>query len=130
MLYLLFRPPRPSPIAEKVKAHVDAKGSLCLFPEGKINRNPAVLCPFRRGTFAIAEEKNMAVVTLTTVGNNDTWPREYEVGGLPARIAMKLTDVAEAGHGLSSAVIKEKAEAAMQADVTFLLQERNVWKSK
>lgn len=72
----------------------------------------------------------MAVVTMTTVGNNDTWPRENAVGGLPARILVKLTEVANTGHGLSAAVIQEKAEATMQADLNFLLHERNGSKSK
>lgn len=73
---------------------------------------------------------NMAVVTLTTVGCNDTWPRTSPIGGLPARVLMKLTEVAEAGHGLTAAAIQEKAEASMQADVTSLLLERNGETSK
>lgn len=72
----------------------------------------------------------MAVVTLTTVGCNDSWPRESAVGGLPATILMKLTEVAVAGHGLSAAAIQEKAEASMQADVTSLLRERDARGSK
>lgn len=67
----------------------------------------------------------MAVVTMTTVGNSDTWPRDYQVGGLPARVTMKLTEVLAEGHGLTSAAIMEKAEAAMQADLSHLLQQRN-----
>lgn len=67
----------------------------------------------------------MAVVTLTTVGGNDTWPVGAAVGGLPARILMKITEVAVAGHGLSAAAIQEKAEASMQADVTFLREKRD-----
>ena len=108
-----------------MKAHVASNGCLCLFPEGKINRNPAVLCPFRRGTFGVVEEMGMAVVTLTTVGCNDSWPRESPVGGLPARVLMRLTEVAGVGHGLTAAAIQEKAEASMQADVTSLLKERD-----
>lgn len=68
---------------------------------------------------------NMAVVTLTTVGCDETWPRTSPIGGLPARVLMKLTEVAEAGHGLTAAAIQEKAEATMQADVTFLLLEKD-----
>ncbi|CAN0505833.1 unnamed protein product [Ectocarpus sp. 12 AP-2014] len=117
--------PEQAKIMEKVKAHVESDGCLCLFPEGKINRNPAVLCPFRRGTFGVAEEMNMAVVSLTTVGCDESWPKESPVGGLPARIVIRLTEIAEAGHGLTAAALQEKAEASMQADVTSLLQERD-----
>lgn len=73
----------------------------------------------------MVEEMNMAVVTLTSVGCNDSWPRESLIGGRPARILTKLTEVAEAGHGLTAAAIQEKAEAIMQADVTYLLRERD-----
>lgn len=118
------------PNSWQVRVHVEANGSLCVFPEGKINRNPAILCPFRRGSFAMVEEMNMAVVTMTSVGNNDTWPRDHQVGGLPARVTMKLTEVAGAGHSLTSAAIQEKAEVAMQADLTYLLRQRNGSKSK
>ncbi|CAN0458755.1 unnamed protein product, partial [Ectocarpus sp. 12 AP-2014] len=119
--------PEQAKIMEKVKSfsHVESDGCLCLFPEGKINRNPAVLCPFRRGTFGVAEEMNMAVVSLTTVGCDESWPKESPVGGLPARIVIRLTEIAEAGHGLTAAALQEKAEASMQADVTSLLQERD-----
>lgn len=72
----------------------------------------------------------MAVITMTTVGNDETWPMNSAVGGLPSRIRMKLTEVLEAGHGLSSAEIKEKAEDSMQADLTALIQERNGSKAK
>lgn len=118
------------PNSWQVRAHVEANGSLCVFPEGKINRNPAILCPFRRGLFTIVEEMNMAVVTMTSVGNNETWPRHNQVGGLPARVTMKLTEVAGAGHSLTSAAIQEKAQAAMQADLTYLMRQRNGSNSK
>lgn len=72
----------------------------------------------------------MAVVTLTTVGNDETWPKGASVGGLPARVMMKLTEIAEAGHGMKAADIKEKAEASMQADVTFLMQKRDASNTK
>lgn len=114
----------------QVKAHVESNGCLCLFPEGKINRNPAVLCPFRRGTFGVVQEMDMAVVTLTTVGCNESWPRECPIGGRPARILMRLTEVAGAGHGLTATAIQEKAEASMQADLTSLLRERDAYGSK
>eukprot|EP00903_Cladosiphon_okamuranus_P009525 g9074.t1 len=117
--------PEQAKIMEKVKTHVKSNGCLCLFPEGKINRNPAVLCPFRRGSFGVVQEMDMAVVTLTTVGCNDSWPIESAVGGRPARILMRLTEVAGRGHGLTAAAIQEKAEASMQADVTSLLRERD-----
>lgn len=107
-----------------MKAYIDSKGSLCIFPEARINPNPAVLCPFRKGIFNIIEEKGMSVVSLTFAGSNTAWPRDYIVGGLPARISMKLTEVAGERHGMSADEIKQKAETIMQADVDFLLGKR------
>ena len=76
------------------------------------------------------EEKGMSVVSLTSMGNNEAWPVDNVVGGLPAEISMKLTEVAKEGHGMSSDEIREKSREIMQADVDFLLQERNEPKSK
>lgn len=108
-----------------MKAHVESGGGLSLFPEGKINRNPGTICPFRRGTFSLIEEMDMSVVVLTTVGCNDAWPRDSAVGGLPSRVSMKLTEVTKAGDGLSAAAIQEKSEAIMQANVTAMREQRN-----
>lgn len=67
----------------------------------------------------------MPVVVLSTVGCSDAWPRENAVGGLPARVLMKLIEVTKAGEGLSAATIQEKAEAIMQESVTFMREQRN-----
>lgn len=66
----------------------------------------------------------MPVVSLTAVGNNETWPVDAPIGGLPASIMMKITEIAEAGHGLPAATINERAQASMQADVDYLLAEK------
>lgn len=118
------------PLPFKVRAHVAANGCLAFFPEAKLNRTPEVLCTFRRGLFALAEEHNVAVVSLTNVGNQAAWPVDSAVGGLPARITMKLTEIVQAGHGLSAEEIRLKAEVSMQADVTSMLEERGDLKSK
>lgn len=107
-----------------------AEGGLCLFPEAKLNRTPEVLCTFRRGIFAVAEEMQMAVVTLTTTGNSDCWPIDYAFGGIPSKITMKITEVTEARHGLSAEEIRRKAEASMRADLAHLIAERRASKPK
>lgn len=105
-------------------------GCLALYPEGKLNRTPDVLCSFRRGMFSLAEENNMAVVSLINVGNQAAWPIDSALGGLPTRITLKLTEIAGAGHGLKAEEIRVKSEASMQADVTAMLEARRNIKPK
>lgn len=114
----------------QVRAHVARDGCLVLFPEAKLNRNPETLCPFRKGAFAIAEDMGMAVVTLASVGNNECWPIDAVVGGLPSRVSMKISHVAEAGHGLTAEEIRQKSHEVLQGDVTSLFAERRVSKTK
>lgn len=114
----------------QVEAHVATNGCLCIFPEAKLNRTPETLCSFRKGIFSLAEEQQMAVVTLSSVGNNISWPINDSVGGLPSRITMKISEVTEAGHSMSADAIREKAHETMQADVTYLFAERRASKPK
>lgn len=113
-----------------MNAYIDSNGSLCIFPEARINPNPAVLCPFRKGIFNVIEEKGMSVVSLAFAGNDAAWPRDYIVGGLPTMISMKLTEVAGERHGMPADEIMRKAETIMQADVNFLLEKRGESKPK
>jgi 1-acyl-sn-glycerol-3-phosphate acyltransferase len=108
-------------VMSSVSAHAGAGGCLCIFPEGKVNRSPDTVLPFRNGSFAVAAECDMAVVTLTSSGTAVSWPRAAAVGGLPATLRIRFSDVAPRGHGLDVVALREKAYAAMQADVDALV---------
>ncbi|CAM9802659.1 unnamed protein product, partial [Discosporangium mesarthrocarpum] len=108
-------------VMKKVEALVDSGGCLSIFPEACVNPNPAVLCPFRRGTFALAKKMSMTVVGLTSVGASASWPKNDLVGGLPTRISYAITEVVGADHGLSAEALRERSQEVMQAGVTMLL---------
>ncbi|KPA75601.1 putative mitochondrial acyltransferase [Leptomonas pyrrhocoris] len=66
-----------------VEAHLSSGGSLAIFPEGAINKNPRVLQTFRYGTFATIFEHRMPVYYFVHLGAERTWPRWTMVGGMP-----------------------------------------------
>lgn len=80
--------------------------------------------------FNLAEDFQLPVVSLTSVGNQAAWPMNSPLGGLPTKITLRLTEIAPAGHGSSAEDIRLKAEVSMQADVTAMLEERGNVKPK
>ncbi|KAG5187771.1 acyltransferase-like protein, copy 2 [Tribonema minus] len=104
-------------VMELVRAHVARGGCLSIFPEGRVNRSPDTLLPFRNSSLAIAADEGMAVATMTQLGNAACWPRASAMGGVPCAIRVRLTEVAPHAHGLDAAALRDRAQAAMQKDL-------------
>lgn len=80
-------PEKQALVTEKMIKFVDeAKGRLSMFPEGQLNKNPAVLQPFRFGSIKFALEHKMPIYFFVLWGPQDTWPVADAMGGLPADI--------------------------------------------
>eukprot|EP00439_Symbiodinium_sp_Y106_P083696 s684_g24.t1 len=79
---------------EKLKAfaeHVQGGGVGAWFPEGMRNRgDPLVLQEFRAGAFSVAVQTDVDVWCLAMLGTNVCWPVESLVGGIPARIGIRM----------------------------------------
>lgn len=93
-------------IEEKLKAfaeHVQGGGVGAWFPEGMRNRgDPLVLQEFRAGAFSVAVQTDVDIWCLAMLGTNVCWPVESLVGGIPARIGIRMWKLGSS-HALLSA---------------------------
>jgi len=85
-------------VEEGVDAHLAAKGVLCLFPEGCVNKAPEKgLLPFRYGTFVKALKHDFCLWGYTSVNHEKSWPKAASIGGLPAELVVDLWPLAPKG---------------------------------
>jgi len=85
-------------VEESVDAHLDAKGVLCLFPEGAINKAPEDgLMSFRYGTFVKALKCNFRLWGFTSINHEKCWPVSAPIGGNPTDMMIDLFPVAPNG---------------------------------
>ncbi|KAG5487538.1 hypothetical protein LSCM1_07495 [Leishmania martiniquensis] len=75
---------------KRVNAHLTSGGSLAVFPEGAINRNPRKLQAFRFGTFATIMEHRMETYYMVHEGGGKTWPWWTAIGGMPADLHIRV----------------------------------------
>lgn len=90
-------------IEEKLKAfaeHVQGGGVGAWFPEGMRNRgDPLVLQEFRAGAFSVAVQTDVDIWCLAMLGTNVCWPVESLVGGIPARIGIRMWKLGSQNEG-------------------------------
>ncbi|CAK9087310.1 cGMP-dependent protein kinase 2 (cGK 2) (cGK2) (cGMP-dependent protein kinase II) (cGKII) [Durusdinium trenchii] len=71
------------------------------FPEGLMNRgDPEILQEFRAGAFAVPVKTDVEIWCIAAVGCNVCWPVKAAVGGLPARIGLKVFRLTDSSHKL------------------------------
>ncbi|CAJ1031085.1 putative Acyltransferase [Leishmania shawi] len=74
-------------VAADVEDFLSKGGSLCLFPEGVLNRTPEVLKDFRLGSFNTILKHKLPLYYCVTYGNHEVWsPSLKGVPGYPADI--------------------------------------------
>jgi 1-acyl-sn-glycerol-3-phosphate acyltransferase len=64
--------------------NIDHKMYVSYFPEGKTNPEPRKLQPYRWGAFSKAIELDAELWSFLHAGHDEVWPREDNLGGLPA----------------------------------------------
>jgi 1-acyl-sn-glycerol-3-phosphate acyltransferase len=111
---------RQEPVMKRVQAFIDKGGNIALFPEGAVNREPATLKMFRRGSFAIILENKLPLYFVVSCGNEVTWPSWAPFGGYPADIQLSVSkfDIDFAKDDAAS--VAERLQKAMQAEVDRL----------
>jgi len=109
-------------VMEEVEAHVKSGGTLCLFPEGQINRTPAQLQSFRRGSFLIASKYQLPVWGCVIKGCDKLWPRAG-YPGCPAKIEAHLFPIADPMSITTNEELCVLAEKRLQAEVDKLYKE-------
>ncbi|CAK9065264.1 unnamed protein product [Durusdinium trenchii] len=81
--------------------HVRSGGVGAWFPEGLMNRgDPEILQEFRAGAFAVPVKTDVEIWCIAAVGCNVCWPVKAAVGGLPARIGLKVFRLTDSSHKL------------------------------
>eukprot|EP00457_Paulinella_chromatophora_P013342 gb/GEZN01013632.1/.p1 GENE.gb/GEZN01013632.1/~~gb/GEZN01013632.1/.p1 ORF type:complete len:293 (-),score=22.16 gb/GEZN01013632.1/:124-906(-) len=76
---------------EAVKKDIDQflvdGGTLCLYPEGQVNRkNPRELQEFRYGTFDIARKHNLPIYAYVAINAEHCWPSKAFFCGFPTNM--------------------------------------------
>ncbi|CAE7560337.1 LPAT1 [Symbiodinium natans] len=114
--------------------HIKQGGVGAWFPEGLRNRgDPLILQDFRAGAFVTAVQTDVDVWCLASVGTNVCWPVKSLVGGLPARIGVRMWHMGSSHEllaaeslpmdcGVRAKAIRlaELAKASMQAGIDDL----------
>jgi len=123
-------------VEEEVDVHLAAKGVLCLFPEGTVNKAPEDgLLPFRYGTFVKALKHNFRLWGYTSVNHEKSWPKPASMGGLPAELVVDLWPLAP--HGVKQLVkdirtndlvegCKEKEDHVILAEYAHAIMDKEV----
>mmetsp|Transcript_48113 Transcript_48113/g.148506 ORF Transcript_48113/g.148506 Transcript_48113/m.148506 type:complete len:190 (-) Transcript_48113:169-738(-) len=83
--------------------HVAAGGLAGWYPEGTMNRgNTEEVQLFRAGGFALAVHLDVEVWCVAFHGNAVCWPAAAAVGGRPARIGVKISNLCDSSRTLIS----------------------------
>jgi len=86
------------------------KGSMCIFPEGRLNPDPKTLLPFRWGSIKMAMEWNAPIYFWVSWNGPKSWPLDAAFGGNAADVWM-ATGKLEIPKGVDSK--DEKVIAAL-----------------
>jgi len=104
-------------VMEMSEDHVKQGGTLALFPEGQINRDPSKLQAFRRGSFGLAFKYKLPVYGCVFKGIEDCWPRGVSIGGFPSKIECSLFPISDPIGSKSLEELVTLCETRMQAEV-------------
>jgi len=109
-------------VTEEMEAHLKDGGTLCLFPEGQVNRNPTQLQTFRKGSFVLASKYQLPVWGCVVKGCSDIWPRGGYPGS-PAKVEAHLFPIADPMTIKSNDELCALAEKTFQAEVDKLYKQ-------
>lgn len=83
----------------ELEAHVASGGCAGWYPEGTMNRvDTRDVQIFRAGGFVLAAHLDVEVWCVAFQGNTVCWPASAPVGGRPARIGVKISQLCESSH--------------------------------
>jgi len=121
---------RMKPSVKAMNEHLDGGGSIVVFPEGQLNKTPANLLPFRRGTFGTAVERKLPLWGFVFTGCERSWPLREPVGGFPATIRYALFPITDgATEGATADELMDEAKAEMQRQLDALRETAKAAKS-
>jgi 1-acyl-sn-glycerol-3-phosphate acyltransferase len=100
-----------------------AGGSLTLFPEGRVSRNPRVINDLRFGSISLILEHRLTVYYILSCGNDDVWPYN-SIGGYPANIVMYIGkyDADYADPNITAKTLAEDLKAEMQRQLNHMFE--------
>jgi 1-acyl-sn-glycerol-3-phosphate acyltransferase len=109
-------------------------GTVALFPEGQLNKDPLVIQPIRRGMIKFAIENEMPVWICVQLGSHETWPLDAKgVGGYPADIFydvkqfwFKEGETAEDASVRIQEVMQQMVNEVMEVKNKHQLKKKNV----
>ena len=105
---------------DRMDTHLEAGGVVGVCPEGKLNKTPAKLATFRRGTFAQAIQHRAPIYGLVLSGCPRCWPLGAPIGGLPSALGMSLHKLEVASEGDDAIEMAGRCQATMQRHVDAL----------
>jgi len=110
---------RQAKVNEEVDAHIAAKGSLLLFPEGQVNADPRKLQNFRYGSIATALKHRLPLYGLILKGCDASGPKSASAGGLPTQIECRIIKLFDPlpDDGKSAAEVAAESQIRMQQEV-------------
>lgn len=106
----------------------EERGVISFYPEGVVNKTPATLQTFRRGSFATPLEHGMPIWGFLAVGNEITWPANG-FPGQPADIDISLFEVVPSVSALpeetkTPQALSEHCHAIMQKELDNIIASR------
>jgi len=118
-----------APVMEDAANHLTSGGTLSVFPEGQISKDPSTLQSFRRGSFAMAKKHKLKITGMIMHGCADCWAKAAPMGGDPAIVTVSLFDVmdlAKESDDIEVGEIAERCQVIMEKE----LQELNALAAK
>ena len=85
-----------------------------------MNKTPAELAPFRRGTFAQAVKYHAPIYGIAMSGASDCWPLKAKTGGYPSTVKVQLRKLMTPSGADDVASVAEECRRLMQQTVDAL----------
>eukprot|EP01064_Diplonema_japonicum_P017318 TRINITY_DN2538_c1_g1_i1.p1 TRINITY_DN2538_c1_g1~~TRINITY_DN2538_c1_g1_i1.p1 ORF type:complete len:307 (+),score=75.20 TRINITY_DN2538_c1_g1_i1:48-923(+) len=122
---------KQAPVTKRMNQFIKEsdRAVISFYPEGVVNKEPATLQTFRRGSFATPIEHDLPIYAFLAVGNDVTWPAGG-FPGQPADIDLKLFEVTPAMSKLSEDLrtpqaLSEHCRDVMQKELDSMLAARS-----
>jgi len=101
--------------------HVAEGGMVAWFPEGLLNKgDPQHLNMFRAGGFVIPVNLDVEVWCFASVGVQECWPVKAALGGRPANIMCRLSQLCESSHACLATASSFNTMADQHARCVYL----------
>lgn len=100
-------------VNERVEIFLKGCGTMCFFPEGKVNSNPEQILPLRFGGVKMLLDHDGCIVLGVFHGNHVIWPKKAPVGGYPGTVNRSTKVLAPNG---AKALLEEYKELKEQED--------------